>query len=101
MPVPFEDFNCGKYFIVPKKYLELDREQVNRILSLGINKALEAMIGWVDCEIKLSEISITQENIKYVVKFNVMVFGKDKQFTQKPILVAVDLEQENAELLCS
>ena len=99
MPFPFDDFDCGKYIIIPKAVLKFDREIIDQALALAINKAIEAMIGLVDCQIKLTQITFQKKEQKYLVDFEIIVSGKEKAIRTKIIPVLVDIKNESAILL--
>ena len=98
MPFPFEDFNCGKYITIPKKTLELAKDTIDQALTLAIGKALEAMIGLVDCELKLEEI-LPQDKTSFVVKFTILIYGKEKVLQTKTVSIIVDINTKTAEFL--
>lgn len=99
MPFPFEDFDCGKYIVVPKKNLDIPRPIIDQVLTLAINKALEAMFGLVDCEIKLVEVLSKEQSSEYIVNFAIIVLGKERLSKTKLISISVDLIKQTVDFL--
>lgn len=97
MPFPFEDFDCSRYIIVPKDCAGLKKETINSVVTLAIGKALEEMIGLIDCEIKLASIKLKDKK-GVCVEFAIVTMGRNQVAKTKKITVIVDLEENVAKL---
>lgn len=100
MPFPFEDFNCGKYIVIPAQdYNALQADLIEQIMQLAIIKAMEATIGFVDCEIKLTSLKIIKPQIFEAI-FNIVIEGKEQTQSTKHVSVIIDIENQSAKTSC-
>jgi len=99
MPIPFDDFNCGKFLLIPTScFSSLTSEQIDQILQLSVEKAIEATIGLVDCEIKVKSAKKldNKDDIEIQIEFEILIAGKSDIIQTKIIVIAVNLDKQTA-----
>ena len=97
MPIPFEDFNCSKFLLLPTGcFTSISPEEMNKILQLSVEKVVEATIGLVDCEIKVASVKKIKNKNEIQLDFEILIAGKHDIFTTKNFIVIVNLDEETA-----